>query len=135
MSVVSLVATIVYFLLLLYFLVMWARFVLDLVRSFARYWRPKGVGLVIAEFVFAITDPPIKTVRRVLPPLRLGGIALDFAWSVVMLGVIVLHEPLTAGMAIGFPLVILGSILGTSKSVKAVDQDETADNDRISAAE
>jgi len=37
----------------------------------------------------------------------------------LLLGVLVLHEPLTIGMAIGFPLVILGSILGTSKSHKA----------------
>ncbi|WP_349898202.1 YggT family protein [Parafrigoribacterium soli] len=90
MSTVSLVATIIYYLLLLYFLALWVRFVLDLVRSFARYWRPKGVVLVIAEFVFVITDPPIKAARRVLPPLRFGGIALDFAWSAVMLLVIVL---------------------------------------------
>lgn len=90
MSVVSLVATIVYFLLLLYFLAMWVRFVLDLVRSFARYWHPTGFVLIIAEIVFAITDPPIKLVRRMLPPVRLGGVALDFAWSIVLLVVIVL---------------------------------------------
>jgi YggT family protein len=89
-SVVSLVATIVYFLLLLYFLAMWVRFVLDLVRSFARYWHPTGFVLIIAEIVFAITDPPIKLVRRMLPPVRLGGVALDFAWSIVLLVVIVL---------------------------------------------
>lgn len=90
MSVVSLIATIAYFALLLYFLAMWARFVLDLVRSFARYWRPTGFGLIVSELVFTITDPPIKTVRRFMPPLRLGGVALDFAWSAVMLVVIVL---------------------------------------------
>lgn len=90
MTVVSLVATIVYYLLLLYFLAMWARFVFDLAGNFARHWRPKGVVLVIAEFVYAITDPPVKAMRRLLPPLRLGGIALDFAWSVVMLAVIIL---------------------------------------------
>ena len=90
MSVVSLVATIVYFLLLLYFLAMWVRFVLDLVRSFARYWHPTGFVLILAEIVFAITDPPIKLVRRMLPPVRLGGVALDFAWSIVLLVVIVL---------------------------------------------
>jgi YggT family protein len=89
-SVVSLVATIVYFLLLLYFLAMWVRFVLDLVRSFARYWHPTGFVLIVAEIVFAITDPPIKLVRRMLPPVRLGGVALDFAWSIVLLVVIVL---------------------------------------------
>jgi YggT family protein len=89
-TVVPVLATIVYFLLLLYFFALWARFVLDLARSFARQWRPKGMTLVLAEFVFAITDPPIRLLRRALPPLRLGGVALDFAWSGVMLGVIIL---------------------------------------------
>jgi YggT family protein len=89
-SIVPVIATVVYILLLAYLVAMWARFVLDLVRSFARYWRPTGFGLVFAEVVFALTDPPIKAVRRLLPPLRLGGVALDFAWSVVLLVVIVL---------------------------------------------
>ena len=90
MPVVAVLATLVYYVLLLFFFVMWARFILDLAANFARNWRPKGLGLVLAELVFTITDPPIRAVRRVLPPLRLGGVALDFAWSVVMLGVIVL---------------------------------------------
>jgi drug/metabolite transporter (DMT)-like permease len=34
----------------------------------------------------------------------------------IVLGVLVLNEPLTLGMAIGFPLVILGSILGTART-------------------
>lgn len=96
MNVVPVVATIVYFLLLLYFFALWARFVLDLAKSFARQWRPRGVALVLSEFVFSITDPPIKLVRRALPPLRLGGIALDFAWSAVMLGVIILMAVVAA---------------------------------------
>ena len=33
----------------------------------------------------------------------------------IALGALVLDEPLTLGMAIGFPLVILGSFLGTLK--------------------
>jgi len=33
----------------------------------------------------------------------------------IVLGVVFLHEPLTIGMAIGFPLVIIGSILGTAR--------------------
>ncbi|MEO6944986.1 MAG: YggT family protein [Lacisediminihabitans sp.] len=93
--VVPVLATIVYFLLLIYFLALWARFVLDLARGFARQWRPRGLTLVIAEFVFTITDPPIRLVRRALPPLRLGGIALDFAWSAVMLAVIILMAVVT----------------------------------------
>jgi drug/metabolite transporter (DMT)-like permease len=31
----------------------------------------------------------------------------------VLLGALVLHEPITLGLVVGFPLVIVGSILGT----------------------
>jgi YggT family protein len=90
MYVVSIVATVVYYLLLVYFFAMWARFVFDLARTFARGWRPRGFWLVLAEFVFMITDPPIKLARRALPPMRIGAVAFDLAWSVVMLIVIIL---------------------------------------------
>jgi YggT family protein len=87
---VSTIATIVYYLLLIYFFVLWARLVLDLIQMFNRGWRPAGGMLVVAEVVFTVTDPPIRAVRRVLPPVRMGSVALDFAFSVVMLVVIVL---------------------------------------------
>jgi len=88
--VVSIVATIAYYLLLIYFFVMWARFVLDLVRTFARQWRPKGLVLLLAEATYAVTDPPIKFFRRIIPPLSMGPVALDFGWSLTMLVVIIL---------------------------------------------
>jgi YggT family protein len=87
---VSIIATVIYIALTIFFVFMWVRFVLDLVRTFARSWRPRGILLIFAEAVFAVTDPPIKLVRRVVPPLRIGGAALDFAWSIVMLVCIVL---------------------------------------------
>jgi YggT family protein len=88
--IVSLIATIAYYLLLLFFLLMWARFVLDLAQSFSRGWRPRGAVLVIAEIAYTVTDPPIRAVRKVLPPVRLGSVALDFGWSLIMLAVIIL---------------------------------------------
>jgi len=88
--VVSIIALVVYVALTIFFVLMWARFVLDLVRVFARSWRPRGFGLVLAEFVYSITDPPIKVVRRVIPPLRVGGTAIDFAWTIVMLVTVIL---------------------------------------------
>ena len=88
--IVSVLATIAYYALLLFFFAMWARFFLDLARNFARRWRPSGVTLVLAEAVLTITDPPIRAVRRVVPAIRFGGVALDFGWSIVMLVVIVL---------------------------------------------
>ena len=89
-SPVSIIAIVVYVALTIFFVLMWARFILDLVRTFVRGWRPRGFGLVLAELVFSITDPPIKLVRRVIPPLRIGGAALDFAWTIVMLVTVVL---------------------------------------------
>ena len=88
-SPVSIIAFVVYIALTIFFVLMWARFILDLARTFARQWRPTGFGLVLAEAVYTVTDPPIKIVRRVVPPLRVGGAALDFAWSIVMLIVII----------------------------------------------
>lgn len=88
--IVSLIATIAYYLLLLFFLLMWARFVLDLAQSFSRGWRPRGPVLVLAEVTYTVTDPPIRAVRKVLPPVRLGSVALDFGWSLIMLAVVIL---------------------------------------------
>lgn len=90
MTIVALIAGILYFFLLLYFFAMWARFVLDLVRNFNRTWRPRAFALILVEFVYTITDPPIKFFRRILPPLRFGSVAFDFGWSLTMLLVIIL---------------------------------------------
>jgi YggT family protein len=53
------------------------RFIFELVQGFARDWRPRGAVLVIAELVYTITDPPLRAIRRLIPPIRLGGISLD----------------------------------------------------------
>ena len=91
-SPVSVIALVIYATLTIFFIVMWGRFILDLARTFARRWRPQGPLLVLAEAIFTVTDPPIKAVRRVVPPLRIGGAALDFSWSIVMLAVIILSS-------------------------------------------
>ncbi|MFT4124235.1 MAG: YggT family protein [Microbacteriaceae bacterium] len=87
---VSVVATVLYIALTLFIVVMWVRLVLDLVVTFVRGWRPHGLGLVLAEATFTITDPPIKLARRLVPPVRFGGIALDLAWTIVLLAAILL---------------------------------------------
>lgn len=84
-SIVSVLATILYYAFLLYFLTMWARFVLDLVRQIRPDWRPRGAGLVAASSVYTVTDPPIGFFRRLIKPVRIGAIALDFGWSLTML--------------------------------------------------
>ena len=90
MSPIALIGAVLYVALLVYFFALWARFVLDLVQAFSESWRPRGVVLVLAEVAYTATDPPIKAVRRVLPPLRIGQFALDFGFTIVMFAVIIL---------------------------------------------
>jgi len=87
-SALSVVWSILYTLLVIYFFVMWARFVLDLIRTFNRSWRPQGGWLVAVEAVYTITDPLVRFFRRLIPPIRIGQVALDLGWSLAMLVVI-----------------------------------------------
>ena len=68
-----------------YFLILMARLVFDYVQLFARSWEPKGFVLVLAEAVYTVTDPPLKFLRRFIPPLRLGQVSLDLSFLVFVL--------------------------------------------------
>jgi YggT family protein len=81
---------VLYIALVLFITTMFVRLILDFVVSFNRGWRPTGAGLAAAEIVYTITDPPIKLVRRIIPPLRLNGVTLDFGWSIVLLAAVIL---------------------------------------------
>jgi YggT family protein len=67
----------------LFFVTLIGRLVLDWIQVFARDWRPQGPILVVAEAVYTITDPPLKALRRVIPPLRLGQLQVDLAFTVL----------------------------------------------------
>ena len=69
---------------------MWVRLVFDWARVLRPGWRPRGTGLILAEAAYAVTDPPIRAVRRVIPPIRVGGARLEFSWSIVMLACLAL---------------------------------------------
>ncbi len=68
----------------LYIVLLLARIVAEWVQMFAHSWRPHGVLLVGLELVYTATDPPLKLVRRVIPPLRLGGVSLDLSILLVL---------------------------------------------------
>lgn len=71
----------------IYSALLWARFILEWIRQVAPQWRPKGLVLVFAELTFTATDPPIRFVRRFVKPLRIGAVAIDFAWTIVLFAV------------------------------------------------
>lgn len=83
--------------LLVFIVLMIFRLVMDYVFMFKRDFRPSGFLAVLLELTYTVTDPPLKAVRRVLPPLRLGNFALDLAFIVVLLGVQILRRVLLSG--------------------------------------
>jgi YggT family protein len=89
---VATVFHIIGFALWLYLLCLVVRMVLDWVQFFARDWRPTGFVLVVAESVYTVTDPPLRAVRRVIPPLRIGNVGLDLAFMLVFFVVLILSQ-------------------------------------------
>ena len=69
----------------LYFILLMGRLVLDYIQMFARSWRPQGPVLVIAEIIYTATDPPLRALRKIIPPLRLGSISLDLSFLVLLI--------------------------------------------------
>jgi len=80
-AIASALGTLLWF----YFLILMARLVFDYVQLFARSWEPKGFVLVLAEAVYTVTDPPLRFLRRFIPPLRLGQVSLDLSFLVLVL--------------------------------------------------
>jgi len=78
------VGQIIILVLWLFFILLIGRLVLDYVQMFARSWRPKGPLLVVAEAIYTVTDPPLRALRKVIPPLRLGSVSLDLSFLVLV---------------------------------------------------
>jgi len=83
--VVNVVGQIIYLILWLFLALLFVRFIVDWVQVFARSWTPKGPVLVLLEGVYSVTDPPIMFFRRFIPPLRLGNVALDLSFMIVII--------------------------------------------------
>jgi YggT family protein len=75
-----------------YIILIIARIVLDWTRQFARRWRPAGAAAVGVELVYMATDPPIKLLRRLVPPLQLGTVSLDLSVIILLIVLIVLRQ-------------------------------------------
>lgn len=80
----------VYYLLFLLFLFVLGRVVVEIVRNFAREWRPVGPTAAGLEAVFTVTDPPVRLLRRVIPPVRIGNISLDLSIMILLLVTVIL---------------------------------------------
>ncbi|MFE7752087.1 YggT family protein [Streptomyces sp. NPDC057428] len=81
---------VVYIALMCFLIVLIFRLIMDYVFQFARSWQPGKPMVVVLEGTYTVTDPPLKLLRRFIPPLRLGGVALDLSFFVLMIIVYIL---------------------------------------------
>ena len=74
----------------LFLYLLFARIIIEYIMMFARTWQPRGIVLMLVDLVFQITDPPMRMVRRFVPPLRFGQVSLDLAFLVLFFAVQIL---------------------------------------------
>jgi len=85
------IGTVIYYVLNLFLLVLFARMILSWVPVLVRDWQPRGPMLVAAEIVYSVTDPPLRMLRRVLRPVRVGNVMLDLAFIGLIIVIYILR--------------------------------------------
>ena len=83
-------AVIAYYFLWIVLGLLFVRLVMDYVMMFARSFRPTGLVAATLELAYSVTDPPLRALRRVIPPLRLGSFAIDLSFLVLFIGLSIL---------------------------------------------
>jgi YggT family protein len=86
----ALMLQVLYVLIYLFLLLLFARFVMSWVLAYGRRWQPGRGAAAALESVWTVTDPPLKTLRRVIPPLRIGSVSIDLAAMVLLVMLYVL---------------------------------------------
>ena len=84
------VADAVYFVLLVFLLLLIFRLIMEYVFLLARSYRPAGLVAAALELAYSVTDPPLKALRRIIPPLRIGQVSLDLGFIILFIVVRIL---------------------------------------------
>ncbi|GAA3761300.1 YggT family protein [Micromonospora maritima] len=98
----SILFQVLYLLLYFFLLVLLARFVLGAVLAYGRRWQPGRGASVGLEVVWSVTDPPLRALRRVIPPLRIGTVSIDLASLVLLVILFVLMEFVLQRLIVAF---------------------------------
>ncbi|MCL1838317.1 MAG: YggT family protein [Propionibacteriaceae bacterium] len=81
-----------------YVFILAIRALISFIPLFRRGWTPRGFVLVIVEIIYTITDPPLKLLRKFIPPLRLGELQLDLAFIVLWLSLVIIGPLLQSAL-------------------------------------
>lgn len=92
------VGTFILFLTWVAIVILLARFIIDWVQVLARSWRPTGIVAALCEGIFTITDPPLRAIRGVIPPIRMGGALLDLSPMVLLIAIYIVRIVVQATM-------------------------------------
>ena len=76
----AIIGTVIGSVLWIFLLVLFARMILSWIPVLVRDWQPRGPMLVAAEVIYSVTDPPLRALRKVLKPVRVGNMMLDLAF-------------------------------------------------------
>ncbi len=79
------VFSVIYVILFIFWLLLIGRIIVEFIRTFAREWKPSGFVVVVLEAIFTVTDPPVKLLRRLIPPLTIGAVRFDLSIMVLLL--------------------------------------------------
>ena len=88
----AIVRTVLTYVLWFYLLLLIGRLIISWIQAFSRDWHPTGIVLVIAEVMYTATDPPLRLLRRYIPSVRLGTVALDLSFMVLFLVIFILLD-------------------------------------------
>jgi YggT family protein len=81
-----------FYVLSVYLVLLIGRMIFSWIQVYAKTWSPTGILLVVAEGVYSATDPPLRFLRRYIPSVRLGSVALDLSFILLFLVVYVLWQ-------------------------------------------
>ena len=98
----SIVFQVLYLIVYVFFLTLLARFVLGAVLQYGRRWQTRRGAAAALESVWSVTDPPLKALRRVIPPLRIGNVSLDLASLVLLVILFVLLKLVLERLIVAF---------------------------------
>lgn len=93
---------VVYYVLFVFYLFIIGRLVVEVVRGFARDWRPAGATAVSLELMYRVTDPPVKLLKKLIPAVRIGNISLDLSMMILLIVVYIVMrviDPRPLGMS------------------------------------
>lgn len=86
----AIIGTVIGSVLWIFLLILFARMILSWIPVLVREWQPRGPMLVVAEIIYSITDPPLRALRKVLKPVRIGNMMLDLAFIGLAIAVSIL---------------------------------------------